>query len=139
MIELIVGGQGKGKTGKMLEKVNSEIKEASGNIVYLDKNSKHMFELNNRIRLIDVFSYPVHSYESFLGFVSGIISTDHDLEQMYLDSFLKLSHLDASEIEGAVEDLKKISEKNSVNFILSVSEDDEFLPQNARDCTILAL
>ena len=57
MIELIVGGQGKGKTGKMLDKVNSEIKEASGNIVYLDKNAKHMYELNNKIRLVDVSEY----------------------------------------------------------------------------------
>ena len=139
MIQIISGRKGKGKTKYLLDMANKAITEAHGTIVYLDKNSKHMFELNNRIRLIDVFSYPVHSYESFLGFISGIISTDHDLEQMYLDSFLKLSHLDASEIEGAIEDLKKISDKNSVNFILSVSEDDEYLPQNARECTIIAL
>ena len=139
MVNLITGKNGKGKSRFLLEKVNSQVKEILGNIVYLDTSTKHMYELNNRIRLIDVFSYPVHSYESFLGFVSGIISTDHDLEQMYLDSFLKLSHLDASEIEGAIEDLKKISDKNSVNFILSVSEDDEYLPQNARECTIIAL
>ena len=47
MIQLIVGNEGKGKTKEMLERVNSEIKEASGNIVYLDKNTKHMYELNN--------------------------------------------------------------------------------------------
>ena len=52
MIQLIVGNEGKGKTKEMLERVNSEIKEASGNIVYLDKNTKHMYELNNKIRLV---------------------------------------------------------------------------------------
>ena len=65
MIQLIVGNEGKGKTKEMLNKVNKEIKEASGNIVYLDKNTKHMYELNNKIRLVDAseFSYrPVHRF-----------------------------------------------------------------------------
>ena len=51
-----------------------------------------MYELNNRIRLINVNEFPVASAEGFLGFICGIISQDHDLETMYLDSFLKLPH-----------------------------------------------
>ena len=54
MIQIIAGRKGKGKTKQLLDKVNAEIKTAHGNIVYLDKSSKHMYELNNRIRLIDV-------------------------------------------------------------------------------------
>ena len=54
MVQLIVGKKGKGKTKQLLDKVNSEIKEISGNIVYLDKSTKHMYELNNKVRLIDV-------------------------------------------------------------------------------------
>ena len=59
MVQLIVGNKGKGKTKVLLEKVNSEVKKTSGNIVYLDSNTKHMFELNNRIRLIDASRYPL--------------------------------------------------------------------------------
>ena len=51
MVQLIVGNKGKGKTKQLLDKVNSEIKEISGNIVYLDKSTKHMYELNNKVRL----------------------------------------------------------------------------------------
>ena len=54
MVQLIVGKKGKGKTKQLLDKVNGAIKAAEGNIVYLDKSSKHMYELNNKIRLIDV-------------------------------------------------------------------------------------
>ena len=53
MIQLIVGAKGKGKTKHLLEKVNNAVKTVDGNIVYLDKNSKHMYELKNRIRLIN--------------------------------------------------------------------------------------
>ena len=54
MVQLIVGKKGKGKTKQLLDKVNTEVKEVSGNIVYLDKSAKHMYELNNKVRLIDV-------------------------------------------------------------------------------------
>ncbi len=91
MVQLIVGKKGKGKTKQLLDKVNAEIKTASGSIVYIDKSSKHMYELNNKIRLIDASTYPLKNSDEFIGFICGIISQDHDIEQMYLDSFLKVS------------------------------------------------
>ena len=50
MIQIIAGKKGKGKTKHLLDKVNAEVKEVHGNIVYLDKSSKHMYELNNKVR-----------------------------------------------------------------------------------------
>ena len=110
MVQLIVGKKGKGKTKQLLDKVNSEIKEISGNIVYLDKSTKHMYELNNKVRLIDVSEYLVEDTDEFLGFISGIISQDHDLQQMYFDSFLKIAKLEEGDITPAINKLEKISE-----------------------------
>ena len=93
MVQLIVGSKGDGKTKHLLDRVNSQIKTASGNIVYLDKNTKHMHELDNKVRLINVADYPLKNCDEFIGFICGIISQDYDLEQMYLDSFLKIAHL----------------------------------------------
>ena len=92
MVQLIVGVKGKGKTKVLLDKVNAQIQAVEGNIVYLDKSTKHMYELNNKIRLIDVSDYMIENADAFLGFILGIVSQDHDLQQMYLDSFLKISH-----------------------------------------------
>ncbi|WP_434311773.1 twitching motility protein PilT [Hominifimenecus sp. rT4P-3] len=139
MVQIIAGRKGKGKTKYLLEKANTAIKDAHGSIVYLDKNSQHMHELNRRIRLIDMSEYPVCSYEAFLGFVCGLISQDYDLEQVYLDSFLTLSHLNGNEIEKAIDELEKICKKYKITFTLSVSEDKENLPQNAQERTIIAL
>ena len=50
MVQLIVGKKGKGKTKQLLDKVNSEVKDISGSIVYLDKSTKHMYELNNTFK-----------------------------------------------------------------------------------------
>ena len=91
MVQLIVGEKGKGKTKHLLDKVNNEIKEISGNIVYLDKSTKHMYELNNKVRLIDVSQFQIEKSSEFVGFVNGIISQDHDLQKMYFDSFFKIA------------------------------------------------
>lgn len=61
MIEIIAGEKGKGKTKELLAKVNHSVAAASGNIVYLDKSQKHMYELNNKVRLINVMDYPIDS------------------------------------------------------------------------------
>ena len=54
MIEIICGVKGKGKTKELLDKVNTSVMSASGNVGYLDKSQKHMYELNNKVRLINV-------------------------------------------------------------------------------------
>ena len=113
MVELIVGKKGKGKTKVLLDKVNGAIKNVNGSIVYLDKSTKHMYELNNKIRLIDVSGYPIINADEFVGFICGIISQDHDLEQIYLDSFLTTAKLEVLIFPVLLNNLRK-SEKNLV-------------------------
>ncbi|MBS7339584.1 MAG: twitching motility protein PilT [Lachnospiraceae bacterium] len=139
MVQLIVGKKGKGKTKHLLDKVNSEVQQVPGSIVYLDKSTKHMYELNNKIRLIDVSSYFISDSSEFIGFVSGIISQDHDLQQMYFDSFLKIACLENESIEPVIEKLEKIGEAFGVDFILSVSMDESELPASMKEKIIVSL
>lgn len=129
MIEIICGEKGKGKTKELLDKVNSAVGTQSGNVVYLDKSQKHMYELNNKIRLINVMDFPIDNCDEFLGFICGIVSQDHDLDEMYLDSFLTIASIDDENgITKAIEKLDVISEKFKVKFVLSVSRDINRLP-----------
>ena len=139
MVELIVGKKGKGKTKVLLDKVNGAIKEANGSIVYLDKSTKHMYELNNKVRLIDVSVYPLKNADEFVGFVCGIISQDHDLEQVYLDSFLTTAKLEGTDVSSALDQLISIGEKFNVKFIISMSLDKEEIPAAYQDKIITAL
>ena len=139
MVQLIVGKKGKGKTKQLLDKVNSEVKDISGSIVYLDKSTKHMYELNNKVRLIDVSRYMIENADEFLGFVCGIISQDHVLEQMYFDSFLKIAVLEGKDISAVIEKLDKMSDFFQVDFILSVSMDESELPEAVKDKIIVSL
>lgn len=140
MIEIIAGKKGKGKTKELLAKVNHSVAAASGNIVYLDKSQKHMYELNNKVRLINVMDYPIDNCDEFLGFLCGIVSQDHDLEEMYLDSFLTIAFAETDdEIQHAIEKLDIISEKYNVKFILSVSRDESKLPECAKAKIVISL
>ncbi|MGN1314528.1 MAG: twitching motility protein PilT [Lachnospiraceae bacterium] len=139
MVQLIVGQKGKGKTKYLLDKVNSEVKNVSGNIVYLDKSGKHMFELNNKVRLIDVSDFDFKNSDEFIGFICGIISQDHDLQQMYFDSFLKIAKLEDSSITPVVDKLEQLGEKFGIDFILSVSRDEKDLDESMKSKIVVSL
>ena len=139
MVELIVGKKGKGKTKVFLDRVNGAVKEANGSIVYLDKSTKHMYELNNKVRLIDVSSYPLKNADEFVGFICGIISQDHDLEQIYLDSFLKVSKLEDADVTDTLDQLDKIGEKYGISIVVSISLDKEEIPEALQDKIAVAL
>ena len=139
MVQIIAGNKGKGKTKHLLDMANSSIKTAEGSIVYLDKSSKHMYELNNRIRLINVNKFPIINSQGFIGFISGIISQDHDIETMFLDSFLKLACLEGEDISETIAVLEKLSADHSVNFVLSISMDSHELPEAIQKDVIISL
>ena len=132
--------EGEPLTVDMLNKVNTSITSATGNIVYLDKSQKHMYELNNKIRLINVNDFLIDNCDEFLGFICGVISQDHDLEEMYLDSFLTIASIDSDELlNHAIQKLDVISEKYNVKFILSVSKDESKLTDIAKAKIVISL
>lgn len=139
MIQIIAGEKGKGKTKILLEKVNEDIKTANGNVVYLDKSTKHMYELNNKVRLINVRDFLVSNYNEFLGFICGIISQDHDLEKVYLDSFLKVACVEEAGLEEVLAKLDNISETFHIDFVLSVSLNKEQIPESSQKDILIAL
>ena len=139
MVQLIAGNKGKGKTKHLLDKVNAEVKTASGNITYLDKSAKHMFELNNKVRLINVSDYFITNSDEFLGFICGILSQDHDLQQMYFDSFLKIACLEGKDISPVITKLENIGDAFGVDFILSISLDESELPADMKSKVTISL
>jgi hypothetical protein len=139
MIQIISGEKGKGKTKILLDKVNTNVKEAKGTLVYLDKNTKHMYELSNKVRLINVRDYLIENSDEFIGFISGIASQDNDLEKIYLDSFLSIACLEGKDITPVISKLDLISAKFNFDLIISISIPAAELPEIAKDKVIVAL
>lgn len=138
MIELIVGAKGKGKTKVLLEKAADAIKVANGNVVYVDKNKQHMYELSNKIRLIDITQYPVKGEAGFLGFLSGIFASDHDLEYLILDSFLTIAGIEQDMTE-TLKVAQNLAQNAGVTLIVSISKDAEEIPAEFSEFIKVAL
>ena len=139
MVSIIAGEKGKGKTKILLERANETVSKANGSVIYLDKSSKHMYELNNKIRLVNVSEFPIISADGFIGFLSGLISSDHDIEAVFLDSFLKLAVLEGADITSTIDRIETLGEKYGITFVLSVSMDASDLPENAKKNVTVAL
>ena len=139
MVQIIAGQKGKGKTKILINKVNDEVKSSTGSIVYLDKSNKHMYELSNKIRLINVRDFLITNYSEFLGFICGIISQDRDLERIYLDSFLKVANIGTDDVGNVLDKLTKISEQFNIDIVISISIDANHLPEEYRDNIIVSL
>lgn len=133
MVSLITGKNGKGKSKVLLEKVNTEVKDILGNIVYLDTSTKHMYELNNKIRLINISEYNITSGDMFVGFLLGIISGDHDLQQLYFDNFLSISKTSIENLEPLINQLEELSNKFGIDIYAAVSTTDGDLPASLND------
>lgn len=138
MIQLIIGEKGKGKTKVLLDKANEDVMSANGNVVYLDKSTKHMYELNNKVRLIDVSSYDISNSDEFIGFLRGMLSQDHDLEKMYFDNFLAIANC-SDEFEAVLTKIEQISNKFKVDFVISMSKVEADLSDSWKNCVIVSL
>ncbi len=141
MVQLIVGNRGKGKTKYLLDSVNEAMKNASGNIVYIDKSLKNMYELNNKIRLIDVSPYPVKGYDQLEGFICGVLSQDHDIEAIYIDGFSYIADIKDTkkDLDTAISQIEKISSMFNVDFVISISSDKSDLSEEVQKKIMVAL
>ena len=110
MVEIIVGEKGTGKTKHMLERVNQEIKTVQGTLVYIDKSPKYMYQLDSRVRMINMPDYPINDTDELIGFLCGVISQNNSIEKIFIDSFLTLAYIDTSEgLRLAIDKLSVIS------------------------------
>ncbi|MBO7729922.1 MAG: twitching motility protein PilT [Lachnospiraceae bacterium] len=139
MVKLVVGTKGKGKTKYLLDNANSEAKSSDGVVIYLDKNTKHMFELDRSIRLVNVNEYPVPDFDVLMGFICGLIAGNNDIEAIYFDSFLTLTNLEGKDVTESINKLIILSDKLNVDFIVSLSMDESDLSDAFKEYVVLSL
>ena len=132
MIKLIIGNEGTGKTMKLLDLANNAVTQAKGNLVYLDKNGRHMFEINNKIRLIDVSEFSFSDADEFFGFVCGILSQDRDIEAMFFDSFLKLANISREDAAKELEKFNALGKKYNIDLCIALSAEESDIPESLR-------
>lgn len=138
MVNLIVGHKGTGKTKMMIDLANDRARESNGSIVFVNKNQRLMYDLFYQIRIVCMEDYEeITNSDEYIGFLYGIISGDHDIEAIFIDSILKHADVNKEDIPEFLARLKFISEQFDIDFIVSLSADLEELSEEVSDFTLL--
>ena len=124
MLKLIIGKKGTGKTKQLIDGINEAVHTEKGHIVFVNNGTRHVFDLSSKVRLIDTSDYSIRKYNTFYGFLCGIMAQDHDISYLFVDGINKIiTEDDILKCKELFENLDEISEKHSVNIIITVSID----------------
>ena len=126
MVNLLVGHKGSGKTKRMIDLANDGLEKADGSIVFITKDQRLMYDLKYRIRVTCMDDYEgITNSDEYIGFIYGIISSDHDIEKIFIDSILKHADFEMADLPEFLNRLDDISKKYGPDFIVSVSAGKE--------------
>jgi hypothetical protein len=97
-----------------------------------------MYDLKYKIRVVCMEEYEeITNSDEYIGFLYGIISSDHDIEVIFIDSILKHADVNISDLPEFLSRLKGISEKYEIEFIVSISASVEEIGDIAKQYEIL--
>ncbi|MBQ1407308.1 MAG: hypothetical protein IIY88_04145 [Eubacterium sp.] len=126
MVKVIIGHKGSGKTRKMVDFANDQAERAHGSVVFINRDARLTYDLTYKIRVVCMEDYPgITDSDEYIGFIYGIISSDHDIEAIYIDSILKFSNFALGDLPRFLERLDSISTTYGMEFTVSLSAEQE--------------
>lgn len=138
MVKLLVGRKGSGKTKSMIHLANDRVEKSDGSVVFINKNHRLMYDLKYKIRVVCMEEYEqITNSDEYIGFLYGIISSDHDIEVIFIDSILKHADVEIADLSDFLRRLNEISDKYEIEFIVSVSATTEEIGDIAKQYEIL--
>ena len=125
MVKLIIGIKGTGKTKTLIQMVNSALETTGGNVVVLEKGEKLRYDIKYQARLVNTDEYYVSDAQSLYGFVAGLLASNHDITELFIDSALKICNNDLPSFEKLVEELDVLTVKKEINVVMTASMPEE--------------
>ena len=120
-MKLIIGVKGTGKTKALIDMANSALETSKGSVICIEKGDKLRFDIKYQVRLIDSDEYHVGDAHALYGFVAGILASDHDVTDLFIDSALKICKNDTEAFDGFLIRLDALAKKIGVNVVITSS------------------
>lgn len=121
MVKLILGVKGTGKTKTLIEMVNKAQNETKGCVVCIEKGNKLRYDISSQTRLIDTVEYLISDAQSLFGFVAGILASNYDVTDIFIDSCLKICNEDVPAFEKFLLEVEALALKSEVNVVITSS------------------
>ena len=119
MIKLFIGAKGSGKTKTLIELVNNATAASKGSVVCIEKGDKLTHDITYKARLVDTNDYAVENAETLYGFIAGILASNNDITDVFVDSALKICGNDNDAFISMLKKLEKIAV--DVNIVMTAS------------------
>ncbi len=130
MLKLIIGLKGSGKTKQLIELANKAVEVSPGNVVCVEKSNKLIFDVNHKVRLVDTEAYAVTNAQELYGLVCGILATNYDVKDLFIDSSLKICGDDTAAWVAFIAKLDQLCQKYEVQCTTTSSIDQADLPKD---------
>jgi ABC-type phosphate/phosphonate transport system ATPase subunit len=121
MLKLIIGVKGTGKTKTLISMVNDAVEKSEGTVVCIEKGVGLRFDVKYTARLINTNDYLIFDAEALYGFVAGILASNHDVTDLFIDSALKISNNDMAAFETFLKEVDELSNKLNINVVATSS------------------
>ncbi len=109
MIQLLIGAKGSGKTKSLIELVNSAAETSNGAVVCIEKGDKLKLDITYKARLVDTDQYGIDNAEALYGFITGILASNSDITDLFVDSALKICKGDVAAFDAILDRLAAVS------------------------------
>lgn len=127
MIKLITGKKGTGKTKVLIDMINEAVKSTTGDLICIEKGAKLTYDISYKVRLVDAERFNIAGYDSFYGFIAGMLAGNYDIKEIFVDSILKIGGTDLDEMGIMLDKLDKLT-GDDTQIVFTVSVDKEEMP-----------
>ena len=121
MLKLMIGVKGTGKTKTLIEMVNTAVSTSHGAVVCIEKGDKLRYDIKYQARLINTEDFLVADAQSLFGFVAGILASNHDVTDLFIDSALKICNDDIPAFEKLLGELDALVTKTGKHLFITSS------------------
>ena len=124
------GEKGEGKTKILIDLANESVSTSDGDVIYIDDDKRHIYDLNHKIRFVEVSEFPLANYRELIGFIYGIFSQNSDITKVFVDGIFKIvQSLGNEDLIKLVTRLDSMSKAYNVDFVLAGNVDPAELPK----------
>lgn len=135
MTNIIVGPKGHNKTSLLIDRVNESVEKSKGSVICIEKVSVSQFLVSSKVRLIDIDEYDISSYNTFYAFICGLIASNYDITDIFVDSTLRIGGRNMAELNDFIMKINALGVKNNINFTFTISSDvNSLLPESLQIC-----
>ena len=137
MVKILAGEKGEGKTKRMIDMANAAGKDAKGNIVFVDDDNSHMYDLHYSVRFVETPKFIMEDPQVFRGFVCGILSQNSDIETIYIDGLNHImDRISDADFTAFIQELDKTSKEAEMDMVMIISRKTDALPAEVQQYLI---